>query len=414
MLRSPWRALALAGLLAACSSPDGRESLPTAPAAPDPGPFATSPTSDPDRGRHERLAVRFAKALRDPGFRATLAHELATSPYPEGKVHLQGFLNRNGGSERRRIAELSQESEASVTSDIDQGPAVEVYFPVAAHRRQWQGGTDLLVGTAELDSDSPVAWDLMGRRVRLDPKRPPATPVLMVERAEQNFNAPPSGIPICLLDCGGGGTTGGGTGVPAPTAPQGLFMTQSQFTDTFESWFKGNPEFEVHVLGQGGVGNTLTTYQCAGEHAGGPYAFDQNGLTWSGNVMLMSQAQLDQYSQQHPGQNLRIFVVEDDDTECEIRIDSTRTSNLLKAVKLVYGDLTGGKDSTSGAARVFRRAPMLLSLIKAITSWFKTNDDPVGNAVDDPYAAAAFFPGANWIIRGEGSSINGAIRLEMR
>ncbi len=406
-----WRTTVLAALLAACSNADGRDTVATAPSTDDQAPFTVAPTSEPERARHERLAVRFAKALRDPAFRATVAHELATSSFPEQKVHLQGFLGRNGSTERRRVAQLTSEPEGDIAADLDQGPAVEVYFPVPAHRARWDGGTDLLVGTAELDSDAPVAWDLMGRRHRLDPKTPPATPVLMVERAEQVFSPRPAAIPTCLLDCSG---PGGNGGVPAPTAPQGLFMTQSQFTGTFEGWFKGDPEFEVHVLGQTGAANALTTYQCAGEHAGGPYAFDQNSTTWSGSVMLMSRAQLDQYSLQHPGQNLRIFVVEDDDTACEIRIDSTRTANLFKAVKLVYGDLTGGKDSTAGTTRLFRRAPMFLSLLKAITSFFKTDDDPVGNAVEDPYAAVAFFPGANWVIRGENSVINGAIKLEMR
>ncbi len=408
-----WRTAVLAALLTACSNADGRESAATAPSTVEQAPFSAVPTSEPERARHERLAVRFAKALRDPAFRATVARELAASNFPEHKIHLQGFLSRNGSAERRRVAQLADEPEGDIAADLDQGPAIEVYFPVPAHRALWTGGPDLLVGTAEVDSDAPMAWDLMGRRHRLDPKTPPATPVLMVERAEQSFAPRPEGIPTCLLDCGGAGGTGTG-GVPSPSAPQGLFMTQSQFTGTFEGWFKGDPEFEVHVLGQTGTGNALTTYQCAGEHAGGPYAFDQNSTSWSGSVMLMSQTQLDQYSQQHPGQNLRIFVVEDDDTACEIRIDSTRTANLFKAVKLVYGDLTGGKDSTAGTTRLFRRAPMLLTLLKAITSFFKTDDDPVGNAVDDPYAAVAFFPGANWVIRGENSVINGAIKLEMR
>ena len=408
-----WRAALLAALLAACSNPDDRDQAITAPSEPDQAPFAVAPTPEPERARNERLAVRFAKALRDPAFRAMVAQELAASSFPEQKVHLQSLLNRDGGTERRRVARLAAEPEGDIAADLDQGPAVEVYFPVPAHRARWKGDSNLLVATAELDSDAPVAWDLMGRRHRLDPKSPPATPVLMVERAEQSFAARPAGIPACPLGCGGGGGSGGTGGATGP-GPQGLFMTQTQFTGTFESWFKGNPEFEVHVLGQTGTGNALTTYQCAGELAGGPYAFDQNSTSWSGSVMLMSQTQLDQYAAQHPGQNLRIFVVEDDDTACEIRIDSTRTANLFKAVKLVYGDLSGGKDSTSGTTKIFKHAPMLLSLVRAITSWFKTNDDPVGNAVEDPYAAAGFFPGANWLIRGENSAVNGAIKLEMR
>lgn len=413
----PWQFTALALLIGACSSPDS-----TSPAVPLTGPDrieepspSAAPSNDPGRDRHERLAQRLARALRNPEFRAQVHHELTTSPFREGKVHLQGFLDKNGGAERRRFAALAEDADDAVRSDLDQSGAVEVYFPVAAQRLAWDGGTNLLVATAEKDGDQPVAWDLMGRRHRLSAATPPATPVLMVERAEVRFDRGPAAIPDCLLDCGAGGGAGGGTGgTPSPTAPQGLFMTQTKFNGTFESWFKGDPEFEVHVLGQAGSGQALTTYQCAGEYGGGPYTFDQNGTTWSGAVMLMSQAQLDQYNATHPGQNVRVFVVEDDDTACEIKIDSTRTANLFKAIKLVYGDITGGKDTTSGAGKVFRRAPMLLSLLRAITSFFKTNDDPVGNAVEDPYAAVAFFPGANWVLRGENSAINGAIRLEMR
>ena len=38
--------------------------------------------------------------------------------------------------------------------------------------------------------------------------------------------------------------------------------------------------------------DSLTSYQCAGEHAGGLYAFDQNNLDWTGNVLLFTQSQL--------------------------------------------------------------------------------------------------------------------------
>lgn len=406
-------ATALLALLAGCTSPD--DPGPTAPPPNEPtvgGQPPAPPGPDLDRARHERLAARVARALRDPAFRTTIAREVANSPFAEGKIHLQSFLDRENGVELRRLARLSGETDEAVRRDLDAGGAIEVYFPVPAHRTAWNGGTDLIVATAETDRDAPVGFDLLGRRRILDQATPPAQPVLMVSRAETDFSLRPRGIDGCLVDCGGGG--GGGGSVGAPPAPQGLFLTQTRFTGTFESWFKGSPEFEVHVLGQAGTTGALTTYQCAGEYAGGPYTFDQNGTTWSGSVMLMSQAQLDQYHQQHPGQNLRVFVVEDDDTACEIKVDSTRTANLFKAIKLVYGELTGGKDSVGTVAKVFKRAPILLNLISAAASWFKTNDDPVGNAVEDATAAGTFFVGANWVIRGEQSATNGAVRLEMR
>ncbi len=403
----------LLATLAGCSSPD--DAGPTAPPPEDPGALIQPPTPagpDLDRARHERLAARVARALRDPAFRAVIAREVATSPFPEGKIHLQSFLDRENGVEFRRLARLSGDTDQAIRRDLDVGGAIEVYFPVPAHRSAWSGGADLLVATAETDRDAPVGFDLFGRRRVLDQAVPPAEPVLMVSRAETDFSLRPRGIDGCLVDCGGGGSGGGSGG--APPAPQGLFMTQARFTQTFESWFKGSPEFEVHVLGQVGTTASLTTYQCAGEHAGGPYAFDQNGTAWSGSVMLMSQAQLDQYHQQHPGQNLRVFVVEDDDTACQIKVDSTRTANLFKAIKLVYGEMTGGKDSLGTIAKVFKKAPILLNLINSAAAWFKTNDDPVGNAVEDVGAAGSFFAGANWVIRGEVGATTGAVRLEMR
>ena len=106
-------------------------------------------------------------------------------------------------------------------------------------------------------------------------------------------------------------------------------MTKSHFVQDFEGWLKGSPEFEVHILGQKGQTDSLTDYQCAGEHAGGPYTFDQNNLDWSGSVLLFSKSQLDQYNAAHPNQNVRAFVVEDDDTACQIKTDTDRFQRVI-------------------------------------------------------------------------------------
>ncbi len=377
---------------------------------------APSPTDPPppeERARHERLAERMAKALRDPDFRRTVLEALDASPYREHKVHLQAFLDGNGGRERARLGRLAQDSDARVQSDLDQSRAIEVYFPVPDHRQRWRGDASLIVATAETDADAPIGFDLMGRRVRLDPTTQPSIPVLMVSQAEQSFGSPPQPL-TCLLDCGSGssGSSSGGGGTPTP----GLYLTQTQFTDTFESWFKGEPEFEVHVLGQDANTKQLVSYQCAGEHAGGFYTFDQNTKTWSGSVLLFSTAQFDQYNRAHPGQNVRIFVLEDDDTACQIKVDSTRASKLFGDLKTAYGNLTGGRDSTGigGVLRFFRRAFVLYDLFAAAASFIKTDDDIVGNAVADSAAASTFFPGANWLVRGENTVATGALHLEMR
>src|SRR5438105_907837 len=169
----------------------------------------------------------------------------------------------------------------------------------------------LLVATAIGDHDVPVAFDVHGNRRLLDPERPPATPVIAVVPVETDFSTKPSPLIACLEYCGGdGGGGGGGGGSPPPPSP-GLYMTKAHFVDDFEGWLKGSPEFEVHILGQKGQTDSLTDYQCAGEKQLAPYNFDQNDLDWSGSVMLFSQAQLDAYNAAHPGQNVRVFVVED-------------------------------------------------------------------------------------------------------
>ncbi|MBX3147913.1 MAG: hypothetical protein KF785_14205 [Gemmatimonadales bacterium] len=401
--------------LAACS--DRPTVHPTQPNAEQ----AVVPRTDPPeltrlRERHEWLAEQVAIAMRDPGFRRTVLQELRGSPLPEGKISLQHFLSRAPGA-RAHLAGPQASNELGLTERIADGPAIEVYFPVPEHRARWSGGEDLLVATAELDTDAPVAFDLAGRRHRLSPTTPPETPVLMIGRAELDFDRPLANS--CLIACddliGGGGGGGGGDGSAGGSAgSQGLFMTRSKFVGTFEGWFKGAPEFEVHVLGKAGSENALTSYQCAGEHAGGPYAFDQNSTEWSGSVMLMSQAQLDNYRIQHPGQALRVFVVEDDDGACQIKIDQNRANALFESIRLVYGDNTGGKDATGPGGKIFQRAPIYIRILKALYSFFATNDDPVGNAVEDANAANAYLSGANWVVRGENSVMNGAIKLEMR
>ncbi len=408
-------AAALLLSLAACS--DRQTSYPT---QPDAEQVARPPAGPPDlarlRERHEWLAEQVAVAMRDPEFRRTVLQELHISPLPEGKISLQGFLTRAPRA-RAQLVGPHGSAEVGLTERLADGPAIEVYFPVPEHRARWAGGEDVLVATAELDHDAPIAFDLTGRRHRLSPTTPPDTPVLMLGRAELDFDRPfaNSCLVVCddMIGSGGGGGTGGVMG-GGTVGTQGLFMTRAKFVDTFEGWFKGSPEFEVHVLGKAGSENALTSYQCAGEHAGGPYAFDQNGTEWSGSVMLMSQAQLNNYQAQQPGQALRVFVVEDDDGACQIKIDQNRANALFESVRLVYGDNTGGKPVTGPGGKIFQRAPIYIRILKSLFAFFSTNDDPVGNAVEDVNAANAYLSGANWVVRGEHGIMNGAIRLEMR
>src|SRR5712664_3669399 len=345
--------------------------------------------------RPEALAKMFAKGLKNAAFRAYLKAQLNASPYREHKLQLETFLAANGSRALGEVAAENGTSKEALTRQAKAAIALEVYFPVPSHRAAWTGDEHVLVATALTDDDPPIAFDPEGRRQVLDPKTPPATPVLAIVPVETDFSVRPARVIECLVDCdGNGGGPIGGVVPPPPPAP-GLYMTKSHFVQDFEGWLKGSPEFEVHMLGQRGTSDSLYDYQCAGEHAGGPYTFDQNDLDWSGNVLLFSKTQLDEYNTAHPNQNIRVFVVEDDDTACQIKTDVGRAERIFQVVDSTYRLLTGGNDSSNALVRAYKYAKAAKSLWQAVASFFRSNDDLVGNAVEDSIVGS-FYPGYNW------------------
>ena len=379
------------------------------------GPRAGSPaTTTAAAAPPEQLARGLALALADPAFRARVRAELDRSPYREHKLPFQRFLTADGGLALAALARGTGRATTELAREADRTIPLEMYLPVPAHRRAWTGGPDVLVATAIADHDVPVAFDVHGSRRLLDPAHPPATPVIAVVPVETDFSPKPSALIACLEYCGGGG--GGGVSPPPPPPPPpppGLYMTKAHFVEDFEGWLKGSPEFEVHILGQKGQSDSLTDYQCAGEKQPGTYYFDQNDLDWSGSVMLFSQSQLDAYNAAHPGQNVRVFVVEDDDTACEIKANRDNLGNLFKAVDAAYKAATAGNQKTGTLVKLFTQANAFQKLLSAIASFFNTNDELVGNAVEDAVVGTTY-PGYNWIVKGENTITNGWIRLEMK
>jgi hypothetical protein len=404
------RAAAAAALISLAACAEGSTPLDPASGIPPAGvvPGLVQANQPEQAARHQRLARRLARALRNDQFRDAVYRELRASTEREGKIHLQRFL-APGSVARQRLAELNDEAPQGVGADLEASEAIEIYLPVPAHREGWQGGTDVLVGTAESDREAPIAFDVDGRRRTLDPLRPPALPVIALGRAETAF-APRLAASTCITGCDEEPGSGGST--PVVSTP-GLYMTYASFTQTFEGWLKGSPEFEVHILGQDGSSTAMKSYQCAGAQAGAPYQYDQNDKQWSGSVLLFSQTQLDAFKAAHPTHSIRVFLLEDDDGACAIKLDSTRVATLFKQLQTAYGSLTGGKDETLFSLKTFVKAASLLNLFKSGWSAITTQDDLVGNAIED-VVAGQFFPGANWVIKGENTITNGAIRLEMR
>jgi hypothetical protein len=407
---------ALLGSLAGCGN--RTDAGPTSPTAPTDSPGLVAggapPAGPAERAARERLARRMALALADPAFRVYVKDALDRSPVREHKLQVQRFLR---GPDRRAVQALARagrEPEAAVDADAGSATALELYLPVPAHRAAWRGGDDVLVATARVDREAPVAFDVRGKRRLLSPDAPPATPVLAMVPVETDFDG--GNVGLLLPEDGGGGGGGGGaggTGVGTTPTP-GLYMSYAHFVDDFEGWLKGSPEYEIHVLGQLGASDSLTSYQCAGEHAVGAYAFDQNNLDWTGNVLLFSTIQLNAYKAAHPNQNVRILAVEDDDGACQIRLDGDRFKALQIALQSAYASLTGGKDTTTTAlGRAFKRANALQKILRAAYSWLTSQDDLIGNAIEDT-VVGEFHPGSNWIVRGGGNVTNGWLKLQMR
>jgi len=353
--------------------------------------------SEATREKPEKLARQLAKALGNPVFRAYVKAQLDASPFREHKLQFQSFLGASGGRALRYLEEgAEQEAKAAIP--------LEIYFPVPAHRAAWTGDDNLLVATGITDRDVPVAFDVRGGRHLLDPETPPETPVLALVPVETDFSVVPA-RQMCL-ECDGGG----GDVQPPPAPPPGLYMTKAHFVQDFEGWLKGAPEFEVHILGQSGQSDSLMSYQCAGERQYGPYFFNQDDLDWSGNVLLFSKQQLDQYNAAHPGQNVRVFVVEDDDTPCVIKTDPQRFQRLIAAVDSAYRDLTAGNDSSSTVQRAYKYAKVAENVWEALANFFKSDDEMVGNAVQDVIVGQSY-PGFNWFVKGENTVTNGWINL---
>ena len=300
------------------------------------------------------------------------------------------------------MARITSVPRTEMARSISRAPALELYLPVPEHRAAWQGDARVLVATVGDERLPPVAFSTTGRRTVLSRTTPPDIPVLAVVPVETDFDA----VERPTFQ---GGNSGGGNAPPA-----GLYMTSSHLVETFESWTKGQPEIEAHLLGQAGASDSLTTYSCAGGAASGYFKFDQNTLDWAGSVLLISQTQLNSYRSAHPNQNLRVFFVEDDDTPCQIKVEPARFSNLIKAVEAAYPRATGGRDSTSGIlGRIWKRANSIQKLIRALASVIKTDDELIGNAVESAVAGESH-TNANWVLKGDGNRTNGWVKLVMK
>ena len=182
---------------------------------------------------------------------------------------------------------------------------------------------------------------------------------------------------------------------------------------------KGDPEFELHVLGPATPGDTsaMVSYQCVGEHAPAGYYWDMNSKSWSGSAKVFTQTQMDALEQAYPGRSYLIMALEDDDTACEIKMGQDRIADLFTALKNAYQSYIGVKDikviSINGVTRIIVAAKSGAKLLSALASVIKTNDDLIGIAVADSVIGRTSTVG-RWAVMEGSSQINGWLNLEMK
>jgi len=107
-----------------------------------------------------------------------------------------------------------------------------------------------------------------------------------------------------------------------------------------------------------------------------------------------------------------VFVVEDDDTACEIRTDPDRFQKLIFQVDSAYSRYTSGNDSSTAIRKYFGYAKSAYNIWQALAALIKSNDELVGNGVKDDIVGG-FYPGYNWFVKGENTITNGWINLVM-
>ena len=353
----------------------------------------------------DELTRAVAMSLARPAVRQAVYDALHASPYREHKLHLPVYLRNSGRPLLAAMAALrgAGATESAVLKTADSAIDLEFYMPVKSHFASWTGDDNLIVATALRDHEIPVAYDLRGERVVLTSADvPPATPTLAIVPVETDFrrvpqpganvsnicytdraDAAPSSSANIIEDCGGGG--GGSPPPPPPPPPSGVYMTFSYVPGDYEGFLMGDPEFEVHALARRSATDTgFVDLQCSGEHAAdgdgvqsgirsSAYVYDQNGSSWSGQVLLFSKAQID--SAQGRDTAVVYWMWEDDNTACKIVKNQIDVSEFIKRVaQVVDSGWSGIKAIFDGKFAVgFKKLASAMNIFSSLQ-----NDDIVG------------------------------------
>lgn len=419
----------------------------------------------------DELTWAFAVALDNAGLRNKIHRDLRDSRFTvEHKLHFwdyietpqgggPGGINQGGADLLVALSNVTERSIEEVVGLAEQVGPLEFYLPVDAHREQWQGGRDMIVASAFDDDDTPTAYDLDGEPVALSVDGVPETITLSLVPVETDFSAPldegefhngddqegkaigtyarigdfadtgememfvpPAPCdPVTGENCddGGGGTGGGGGPVP------GLYYEAASLNGVGESWFKGDPEIEVHVI-EGFDPEHLNDYWPGAEYSSrcqsgqytfidSPRRFDQNDEQWSGSALVLSESQLSDF-EAGPEDVVRGFTVhlfEDDDTQCELVTDLDIGGHIGYVGGAGFLVAFAVASPTLGGA-IFLAVSATWSFYLGVSGLIRTDDDYLGMAVPRENFSNPGYEGYTHIMVGEDDWYNGAIKLVQR
>lgn len=411
-----------ATLLSACS--DQAE----APLAPGGASASLSASAPSEEAALSELTRMVALSLQDNGLRQRIRNDLRDSRHTtEHKLALTNYVNgQSGGILLAKMAKESGMSREDVLALIGSVRPLEFYLPVATHRESWRAGDNLIVASLLEDEPGVVGrgFTLSGAPVQLVTDAAPTTPVLALVPVETDFsrtldtrqyrNTGHNGgqsVGTMMIepgqDCeymmgggsggettiasvgdatimcgGGGGDVGGGGGgtVTPPTKPGGLYMTYSNLNNDGEAWLKGAPEIEVHIHGPNGGDKTYgADLACAGDRQTDPHRkFNQDNNTWSGEVLLFNQVQINSYNASYPGMGFNVMMWEDDDGACAIKTDKNMTL-VLAGIAGVIG-AAAVVIAEPSPANFVKASGLFIAALYASASWLLSNDDFLGAA----------------------------------
>jgi hypothetical protein len=337
------------------------------------------------------LARGVAIAMQDANVRAYVGTSMRQS---RAKAHALSMrrMTREFRSAAfiQAIATSLGRSPNSISSLIETLPSLTFIVPVLAHRQSWRGNGDILVA-ASLTESHIVGYNARGDSVPLSTRMAPDQIVfaLVAEPFPEDLGVTaPAGVsaligdgcdPYAIIECDSGPGGGGGGPAPGPSvgvvpasAPSGLYMTYADVDDYGESWIRGSPELEIHVVGKdnsggGPLANSpfqfVRSASCSGANQPGVRYYDQNDHKWSGSVLVLADtaaARLgwvtSSIATATQSQVFQIEYWEDDEDACAIKAGSDYTARqfllLAGGVTFVWTNRpVGGVCDTIGSAR---------------------------------------------------------------